>query len=221
MTRRALIAWSGGKDSAWTLHVLRRRSDIEIAGIFTTIHEDTARIAVHGVRTTLLAAQAHAAGVPLSTIAIPCPCPNSIYEGAISEFTEKMKRQGVTHVAFGDLFLEDIRRYRERQFAGSGLELLFPLWDFQTRFLAEEMTAQGLRAWIACVDTARAPREWAGREFDSEFVKHVPEGIDACGENGEFHTFVTAGPMLRAPVNCQPGEITQSGAFAYADLVAV
>ena len=197
MAKRVMLAWSGGKDSAWTLHVLRTMPDVEIAGLFTTVDRDSGRVAVHEVRAELLHEQARAAGAELHTIPIPRPCPNAVYERAIGEFIAKAN---VTHVAFGDLFLEDIRRYRERQFAGSGVELLFPLWGLPTRALAEEMTAAGLRAWITCVDTHRAPREWAGRVFDAAFVAQVPQGIDPCGENGEFHTFVFEGPPLREPV---------------------
>jgi uncharacterized protein (TIGR00290 family) len=219
--KRILIAWSGGKDSAWALHILRRQPDVEIAGLFTTIHEDVARVAVHAVRTSLLAEQASAAALPLHTLAIPRPCPNAVYEKVLSEFLEKQKKRGVAHVAFGDLFLEDIRRYRERQFAGSGIELLFPLWRMPTRALAEEMTAAGLRAWITCVDSSRAPRDWAGTLFDAQFVERMPAAVDPCGENGEFHTFVFEGPMLNAPVRTRPGVITEDGGFAYADLLPV
>ena len=219
MRKRVLIAWSGGKDSAWALHVLRQRPDVEIAGLFTTIHADVARVAVHAVRTSLLAEQASAAGLPLHMLAIPRPCPNAVYEKVLSEFLEKQKKQGIAHVAFGDLFLEDIRRYRERQFAGSGIELIFPLWRMPTRALAEEMTAAGLRAWITCVDSSRAPRDWAGTQFDAKFVERMPAAVDPCGENGEFHTFVFEGPMLNAPVRTRPGAITEDGGFAYADLL--
>jgi len=219
MPQRTLISWSGGKDSAWTLHVLRRDPEVEVAGVFTTVHDDLGRVAVHAVPTSLLAAQAKAVEVALHAIPIPHPCPNALYEQAIAAFIEKAKAAGVTRVAFGDLFLEDIRRYRERQFAGSGVELLFPIWGLPTRALAEQMTASGLRAWIVCVDPRRAPREWAGRVFDADFVKSVPYGIDPCGENGEFHTFVFEGPMLRMPVAARPGKVTEDGGFVYADLL--
>jgi uncharacterized protein (TIGR00290 family) len=217
--KRVLIAWSGGKDSAWALHVLRQQPDVEIAGLFTTVHEDVERVAVHEVRVSLLRAQAGAAGTRLHTLPIPRSCPNTVYESVISEFVRKERDAGATHIAFGDLFLEDIRRYRERQFAGSGIELLFPLWGLPTRALAEEMTAAGLRAWIACVDLGRAPREWAGAVFDAQFVKRVPATVDPCGENGEFHTFVFGGPMLGAPVHARRGPIIERGGFAYADLL--
>jgi uncharacterized protein (TIGR00290 family) len=211
-----MVAWSGGKDSAWTLHLLRSRADVEVAGLFTTVDERSGRVAVHEVRAELLEAQARAAEVPLHTVPIPRPCPNAVYERAIGDFIVRAK---VTHVAFGDLFLEDIRRYRERQFAGLGVELLFPLWGSPTRSLAEEMTAAGLRAWITCIDAKRAPREWAGSIFDAAFVNAVPQGVDPCGENGEFHTFVFEGPMLRGPVRARPGPAHASETMVCVDLL--
>lgn len=213
-----MLAWSGGKDSAWALHLLRGREDVEIAGLFTTVNKDTGRVAVHEVRAELLEEQARAADAPLHVIPIPRPCPNAVYERAIADFIAAAKRAGVTHVAFGDLFLEDIRRYRERQFAGSGVELLFPLWGLPTRALAEEMTASGLRAWITCVESKRALRDWAGKVFDAAFVAAVPPGIDPCGENGEFHTFVFEGPPLRGTVHASVGAITESAGMVCVDL---
>jgi uncharacterized protein (TIGR00290 family) len=218
--KRILLAWSGGKDSAWTLHVLRSQPHSEVAGIFTTVEEQTGHIAVHAVRSSLLVAQARAAAVPLHTVPIPSPCPNAVYEERVGRFVDEAKAGGVTHLAFGDLFLEDIRRYREKQFAASGLELLFPLWERPTLALAQEMTAAGLRAWITCVDARRAPREWAGALFDAEFVARVPQGIDPCGENGEFHTFVFEGPMLSASIAARPGTPMERGGFVYSDLAA-
>lgn len=219
MRKRTLLAWSGGKDSAWALKLLRDKEDIDVAGLFTTVNEEQARVAVHAVRLPLLRAQAEAAQMPLQTIAIPSPCPNEVYESRMGKFLEQAKSAGVTHVAFGDVFLEDIRRYRERQFNGTGLELLFPLWGADTAALAEEMTAGGLRAWITCVDPKRVPRDWAGRMFDPEFVRGIPQGIDPCGENGEFHTFVVEGPMLSAPVRVKPAAVFEAGGFVYADLL--
>jgi uncharacterized protein (TIGR00290 family) len=217
MDRRVMVAWSGGKDSAWALHALR--GSCRIAGLFTTVDEATRRVPMHEVRIELLQAQADAAGLPLHTIPIPRPCPNAVYERAIAQFIERAVRDGVTHVAFGDLFLEDIRRYRERQFAGSGVELLFPLWGRPTPALAGEMVAGGLRAWITCVDTSRAPREWAGRAFDAAFLAALPAGVDPCGENGEFHSFVVEGPMLRERVRVRPGPPMEAGRFACVDLL--
>ncbi len=219
MKKRTLLAWSGGKDSAWALKLLRDHADIDMAGLFTTVNEEQARVAVHAVRLPLLRAQAEAAQMPLHTIAIPSPCPNEVYESKLGEFLAQAKSDGVTQVAFGDLFLEDIRRYRERQFAGTGLELVFPLWGLPTALLAEEMTAAGLRAWITCVDPKRVPRDWAGRMFDAEFVRDIPQDIDPCGENGEFHTFVFEGPMLRGTVRARPGDVFEAGGFVYADLL--
>jgi uncharacterized protein (TIGR00290 family) len=214
------VAWSGGKDSAWCLRELRARPELEVAGVFTTVVEGSNRVAVHQVRGELLTAQADAAGVALHRIPIPDPCPNKLYEERISAFAAGAKADGVTHLAFGDLFLEDIRRYRERQFANSGLQLLFPLWGRPTPLLAREMTLAGLRAWITCVDATQAPAAWAGRMFDDDFVAQVPPGVDPCGENGEFHTFVVEGPMLRHPIAARPAQITRSGRWVYADIVA-
>lgn len=200
MRKPTLLAWSGGKDSAWALHRLRGHADIEVAGLFTTVNEPAGRIAVHEVPLKFLYRQAEAAGVPLHTLPIPSPCPNEDYERVVGGFLEAQKAKGITHVAFGDLFLADIRRYRERQLGALGLEPLFPLWGLDTAQLAREMTAGGLKAWITCVDLARAPREWAGRCFDAGFVEALPAGIDPCGENGEFHTFVFDGPRFARPV---------------------
>jgi uncharacterized protein (TIGR00290 family) len=219
MTRqRMLVAWSGGKDSAWALHLLRQRPEVEVAGLFTTIDEERDRVAVHAVPTALLRLQAAAVGAALHPIGIPRPCPNPVYEAALARFVERARGDGVTHLAFGDLFLEDVRRYRERQFAGSGVELLFPLWGLPTRRLAEDMTDAGLRALIVSVDLKRAPRAWAGALFDRQFVAGVPPGIDPCGENGEFHTFVHEGPMLSAPLAVKAASVSEAGGFAYADL---
>lgn len=219
MLKRALIGWSSGKDSAWSLHVLRREPDVELAGLFTTVNRGDERVAVHAVRDELLRAQAQALALPLRRIPIPHPCPNETYESAMAGLVAAAKQDGVTHLAFGDLFLEDIRRYRERIFAGTGVELLFPVWGLDTRLLAEEMTAAGVRAFIVCVDIRRAPREWAGQVFDSQFVKRVPAGIDPCGENGEFHTFAFDGPMFRRPVGARLGGIAERDGFVYADLL--
>ena len=220
MRKRVLLAWSSGKDSAWSLHLLRARQDLEVAGLFTTVHDDTQRVAVHAVRDNLLVAQAESLGLPLKRIAIPHPCPNEAYAAAMDGMIAAAKSEGITHLAFGDLFLEDIRAYRERLFAASGLGLLFPLWGMPTRALAEEMTAAGLRAYLTCIDPVRVPRAWAGQLFDPAFVARVPEGIDPCGERGEFHTFAFDGPMFGAALDVRPGEITERGGFVYADLLA-
>ncbi len=216
---KALIAWSGGKDSAWTLQRLRGASGIQIAGLFTTVDAEDGSVAVHAVRRSLLDAQTQATGLPLYTVPVPARCPNAIYEAAMAGFVEGAMRDGVTQLAFGDLFLEDIRRYRERQFSGSGLELLFPLWGEPTRALAAEMVAGGLRARIVCVDLAQAPREWAGKTYDPEFVAGIPEGIDPCGERGEFHTFAFAGPMFHGSLATRVAGTAERDGFIYADVV--
>lgn len=215
-----LVAWSGGKDSAWMLHRLRARADVHLAGLFTTVDAGTGSIAVHEVPAGLLERQARAAGLPVHRLAIPRQCPNPVYERTLGDFVGRARRQGVTHLAFGDLFLEDIRRYRERQFEKSGVELLFPLWGADTRALAREMTAGGLRAWISCVDTTQAPAEWAGRIFDAGFVEEVRPPVDPCGENGEFHTFVFEGPMLSGGLETRVARLERSERWAYARLEA-
>lgn len=219
MTKRVMLSWSSGKDSAWALHLLRRNPDVECIGLFTTVNREFDRIAMHAVRSTLLNAQAASIGLPLDVIPIPYPCPNETYEAAMAAFVEVAKRRGVTHFAFGDLFLEDIRRYREAKLAGTGIEPLFPLWGLPTRALAEEMVAGGLRAFITCVDPKQAPHEWAGRLFDAAFIDAMPSGIDPCGERGEFHTFVCNGPMLGNPIEVVVGEIAEREGFVFADLL--
>ena len=215
---RTLLAWSGGKDSAWALHVLRANG-VEVAGLFTTMREDTGRVAVHAVPRALLHEQIRGVSLPLYELPLPRDPDNALYERVLGEFVAGAKRGGITHLAFGDLFLEEIRRYRERQFAKAGVELLFPLWGLPTRPLAEEMVGSGLRAWLTCVDTTQAPASWAGALFDADFVLGMPDGIDACGENGEFHTFVFEGPMLERPLAVRPGGVSREGRWAYADLV--
>lgn len=219
MTRRVMLSWSSGKDSAWALQCLRRDPDVELAGLFTTVNREFDRVAMHGVRRSVLAAQAASVGLPLTTIPIPHPCANDAYEAAMAVFVEQAKRNGVTQFAFGDLFLEDIRRYREDKLAGTGIEPLFPLWKLPTRELAQEMVAAGMRAYITCVNPKQAPREWAGRLFERDFVDAVPEGIDPCGEYGEFHTFAFDGPMFRHPVGVAVGEIVERDGFVFADLL--
>ena len=220
MTKRVMLSWSSGKDSAWTLHALRKAPGVELAGLFTTVNAEFDRVAMHAVRRELLEAQAASAGLPLATIPIPYPCPNEAYEAAMAAFVGEAKRRGVTHFAFGDLFLEDVRRYREAKLAGTGIEPLFPLWGRPTRALAGEMVEGGLRAFITCVDPRLAPREWAGRPFDRAFLEALPEGVDPCAERGEFHTFACAGPMFERPVPVRVGRIVERDGFVFADLLA-
>jgi len=213
-----LLSWSSGKDAAWTLGVLRARDDLEVVGLVTTLREDARRVSMHAVREELLERQAAAAGLPLWKVPLPSPCPNARYEEAMGALLERARARGVEAMAFGDLFLEDVRAYRERQLAGSGVEPLFPIWGRDTRSLAREMVASGLRAVVTCVDPGRLGADFAGRVFDAGFLDDLPPGVDPCGERGEFHTFCCAGPMLREPVPVFAGPVEEREGFAFADL---
>jgi len=216
---KTLLSWSTGKDSGWSLNVLRHSPEIEVAGLFTTVNAAFDRVAMHAVRRKLLEAQAAAAGLPLHVIEIPWPCPNEAYEAALGAFVAEQKAQGVAAMAFGDLFLEDIRAYREAKLAGSGITPLFPLWGRDTRSLAREMIAGGLKARLTCVDPKKLPASFAGRAFDEKLLADLPQGIDPCGENGEFHTCVFAGPMFAQPIDMQLGEVHERDGFVFADLL--
>lgn len=216
---RTLIAWSSGKDSAWALHELRRRAEVEVVGLLTTVTAPYARVSMHAVRESLLEQQAAAAGLPLWKVPIPAPCPNEEYERAMGGAVAEARAHGVTHVAFGDLFLEDVRAYRERQLAGSGLEPLFPLWGRPTPELAREMIEAGVGARLTCIDPRVLPSALAGARFDAALLAALPPGADPCGERGEFHTFVCSGPMLARPIVVQPGEVVERDGFVFADLV--
>jgi uncharacterized protein (TIGR00290 family) len=215
---KTILSWSSGKDSAWSLHVLRQTPGIEVAGFLTTVNETLDRVAMHGVRRTLLDAQAEAAGVPLHVIPLPSPCPNDIYEARMAMFVREAQADGVEAIAFGDLHLEDIRAYRETRLSGTGLKPLFPLWQLDTHDLARRMITSGLRAKITCLDPSKLPRTLAGREFDMEFLRDLPDGIDPCGELGEFHTFAYAGPMFARPIAISTGESVDRDGFVFADL---
>jgi uncharacterized protein (TIGR00290 family) len=219
MHKRAFLSWSSGKDSAWALHVLRATADVEVVGLVSTVTEAFDRVAIHGVRRSLLEAQARAAGLPLRVVPLPYPCSNAHYEEAMRAFAAQALHEGATHLAFGDLFLEDVRRYRETLFDDTGLELLFPLWGRDTRSLARDMVAAGLRARVVSVDPKQAPREWAGALFDAAFVQAIPPHVDPCAENGEFHTFAFDGPMFSRPVRMAPGEVVERDGFVFADLL--
>jgi len=214
-----LLAWSSGKDSAFALHLLRQREDVEVVGLLTTVNERHDRVAMHAVRRTLLEAQAAAAGLPLTIVRIPDPCPNDAYEAAMAGALADAKARGVAGVAFGDLYLEDVRRYREERMAGTGLRPLFPLWGRPTAGLAHEMLDAGLRARITCVDPRVLAGSFAGREFDRQLLEDLPPGVDPCGENGEFHTFAWDGPMFARPVPIRAGEVVTREGFVFADLL--
>jgi uncharacterized protein (TIGR00290 family) len=214
---KALLSWSSGKDSAWSLHVLRRQG-VEVAGLLTTVNETFGRVAMHAVREVLLERQAEAAGLPLWKVPIPHLCSNEEYERAMTGAMERVRSEGITAIAFGDLFLADIRAYREKRLAGTGIEPLFPIWGLPTDALAREMVAAGLRARITCIDPRQMPRHFAGRVFDGDLLDALPEDVDACGERGEFHTFCYAGPMFRERIEVALGEITERDGFLFADL---
>ncbi len=216
---KALLCWSSGKDSAWTLHVLRRENKVEIAGLLTTVNHAYERVAMHAVRLELLTAQAEAVGVPLWTVPIPSPCSNKEYEEAMGKAVRKALDAGITLMAFGDLFLEDVRRYRETQLAGTGLTPIFPIWHLPTDGLARDMVAGGLKARLTCVDPKQLPASFAGRDFDAALLDELPAGVDPCGEKGEFHTFAYDGPMFHRPVPLRSGEVVARDGFVFADLL--
>jgi uncharacterized protein (TIGR00290 family) len=235
---RVLLSWSSGKDSAWSLYRLLQEPPVEVVGLLTTVNAAHDRVAMHAVRRDLLQRQAEATGLPLWTVELPYPCSNEQYESLMAVQVVRARDEGVDAIAFGDLFLTDVRAYRERQMAGSGIELRFPLWlpgaadearadaaPEATRYrqcslaLALEMQAAGLRAWITCVDPRALDASFAGREWDAAFLRDLPPHVDPCGENGEFHSFVFAGPMLRRPVAAQPGEVVERDGFVFADLL--
>jgi uncharacterized protein (TIGR00290 family) len=216
---KAWLAWSSGKDSAWALHDVRRSGDFDVVALFTTVNRTHERVAMHAVRESLLEIQAAAAGLPLVKVSIPSPCSNEIYELAMSEAMTRASAQGIRHVIFGDLFLEDIRAYREAQLAKCGMTPVFPLWGKNTRQLAEDMIAGGLSGYLTCVDPRRLDRRFAGRRFDKDLLAALPRDVDPCGENGEFHTFATTGPMFRAEIPVRLGEIVERDGFIFADLL--
>jgi len=216
---KTLVSWSSGKDSAWLVHVLRQRGDIEIGALLTTINESAQRAAMHAVRVDVLKAQAEAIGAPLWMVPIPSPCPNDIYEMRMADALVTARAEGIDHMIFGDLFLADIRAYREQKLAGSGITPVFPLWERPTAELARAMIASGLEAHIATVDLKKLPAEFAGRKFDEQLLADLPEGIDPCGENGEFHTCVVAGPMFSGRLPVETGERVVRDGYAYCDLV--
>lgn len=216
---KAWLAWSSGKDSAWALHTVRQRGDFDIVALLTTMNRDHQRVAMHAVRENILEAQVAAVGLPLVKVMIPSSCRNEIYEQAMGEAMARARAEGISRVIFGDLFLEDIRAYREKQLANCGMTPVFPLWRRDTPRLAEEMLAGGLSAYLTCIDPRKLRREFAGRRFDADLLAALPSSVDPCGENGEFHTFACAGPMFRRPIPVAVGEIVERDSFVFADLV--
>ena len=219
MKPRILLSWSSGKDSAWALHLLRRQDQYEIAGLVTTVNSAFDRVAMHSTRRVLVEQQAAAAGLPLRVVDLPWPCPNAEYERIMKTVCDEAVAQGITGFAFGDLFLADIRAYRERQLKETGLEPIFPLWLMPTRDLPQEMIAGGLRAKLVCVDPAKLAAEFAGRDFDQKLLRDLPPGVDPCGENGEFHSFVYGGPMFDREIPIVTGERVQRDGFWFCDVM--
>jgi uncharacterized protein (TIGR00290 family) len=216
---RALLSWSTGKDSAWALHLLRAARDVDVVGLLCTLVAGHERVTMHGVRRVLLEAQAEATGLPLWPVELPSPCPNADYEHAMGLVLARAAGDGIEAIAFGDLFLDDIRRYREGRLAGTGIRPLFPLWGLPTDVLARDMLAGGMRAHLTCVDPARLAPEWAGRAWDEDFLAALPAGVDPCGEYGEFHTFAAAGPMFHYPIPVRTGPVDTRAGFVFADLL--
>lgn len=219
MKKKVLLSWSSGKDSAWALHVLRQKNECEISGLLTTINSAFDRVAMHSTRRVLVEMQAAAAGLPLTVVPLPWPCSNEEYERIMKGVCDQAVAQGTTAIAFGDLFLADIRAYRERQLKDTGLEPLFPLWQVPTGELAHKMVHSGLRAKLVCVDPRKLAPDFAGRDFDEQLLADLPTGVDPCGENGEFHSFVHAGPMFERRIPVVAGEQVERDGFWFCDVL--
>jgi uncharacterized protein (TIGR00290 family) len=219
MKPKALIAWSSGKDSAFSLHEVRKAGDYDVVGALTTVTDTFARVSMHGVREEILMAQLAAANLPATIVRIPFPCPNEVYEARMAEALAEARRQGITHIIFGDLFLEDVRAYREQKLAGTGITPVFPLWGRPTDVLARELIAAGVETYLATVDLKKLPATFAGRKFDATLLADFPPDIDPCGERGEFHSCVVAGPMFARRIAISVGETVERDGFAYADLL--
>jgi uncharacterized protein (TIGR00290 family) len=216
---KAWLAWSSGKDSAWALHVVRQHGEFDVVALLTTVNQTYSRVAMHAVRESLVEMQAAAAGLPLIKVPIPSACTNEIYEQAMGAAMTRARAEGVRHFVFGDLFLEDIRAYREKQLSGCGMTPVFPLWGRNTRELADEMIAHGMSAYLTCVDPRKLDRSFAGRKFDAELLNALRPGVDPCGENGEFHTFANGGPMFKHSIPVTAGEIVERDGFVFADFL--
>lgn len=214
-----ILSWSSGKDSAWALHLLRQNQELEVVALLTTFNRSADRVAMHAVRRVLVEMQAKEAGLPLWAIDLPWPCSNDVYEELMSGAIRRALAQQVSAIAFGDLFLEDIREYRERQLSGIGIEPLFPLWGLPTTVLAPDMVRAGVKSRVTCVDPKKLDRSFAGREFDAEFLRALPPEVDPCGENGEFHTFVYDAPVFRRPLAIRNGEVVERDGFVFADII--
>ncbi len=217
--RKVLLSWSSGKDSAWTLHLLRQQPDIQVAALLTTFNSAADRVAMHAVRRALVEAQAERTGLPLWAAELPWPCSNLEYEERMRAVCQRATTEGITAISFGDLFLHDIRDYRIRLLQGSGLEPLFPVWQMPTEQLGREMIAAGVKAKITCVDPSKLARSFAGRDYDLRLLEDLPPEIDPCGENGEFHTFACDAPVFSRPIAVRVGEVVERDGFVFADVL--
>lgn len=217
--KRILVSWSSGKDSAWALHLLRQQPDVQVAALITTFNSEADRVAMHAVRRALVETQADRTGLPLWAVELPWPCSNVEYEDRMRAICERAIAGGVTAVAFGDLFLQDVRDYRVRQLRGTGLDPLFPVWKIPTEQLSREMIAAGVKAKLTCIDPAKLAKSFAGRDYDLRLLQELPDAIDPCGENGEFHTFVYDAPVFSRPVEVRSGEVIEHDGFIFADLL--
>ena len=215
---KAVVSWSSGKDAAYSLWKVREEGAYDVVGLLTTVTGTFSRVSMHGVREVLLDQQAAAAELPVTKVTIPFPCPNEVYERAMGAAVDGLRREGVTHVIFGDLYLEDVRAYRERRLENTGITPVFPLWGRPTSALAEEMVESGLVAHVVCLDPRKLPAEFGGRRFDRAFLQDLPRGVDPCGENGEFHTFASGGPMFSRPVSVRVGDTVERDGFVFTDL---
>ena len=219
MKHKTLMSWSSGKDSAWALHALQQDPEIDVVGLFCTVNKEFDRVAMHGVRLELLQRQAKSLGLSLEVLEIPSPCSNAEYETVMTSFVTRAQDNAIEYFAFGDLFLEDIRQYREDKLKDTGIKTLFPLWGIPTQQLANTMIAGGLRTMIVCIDPKQTPKEFAGKEFTSELLNALPASIDPCGENGEFHSFVFDGPMFNERIDIVVGDVVERDGFVFADIL--
>ena len=213
------MSWSSGKDCAWAFYKLQQNPEIDIDGLFSTVNSEFNRVAMHAVRVELLQQQAKCIGLPLEIIEIPYPCSNELYEEIMARFVETSKKANIENIAFGDLYLEDVRNYREEKLNGTGITPIFPIWGIPTNQLSKEMIGSGLRAVITCVDPKQIPKEFIGREYNESFLNDLPEGVDPCGENGEFHSFVFDGPMFNKHMEISLGNVVHRDGFVFIDVV--
>jgi uncharacterized protein (TIGR00290 family) len=213
------LSWSSGKDSTYCLHKLQVDPDIKITGLVTTVTKDFDRVSMHAVRTTLLKKQAEALSLPLHIVEIPATCTNEIYEEEMTKLLRKAEKENVSFMAFGDLFLEDVRDYRIKKLSTTTIQPVFPIWGIPTKLLAPEIIDSGIKAYITCVDPKKLPKEFVGRAYDKDFLRDLPKSVDPCGENGEFHSFVYDSPYFKAPISVKCGEITERDSFVFCDII--